>query len=69
VGEGRGALLVRGVEASRIPVPQRLIPEILDALAGERHSGLPREALAFPLPGRVTGAYIEADSLVLTIDP
>lgn len=69
VEAGRGALLVRGIEASRIPLPQRLIPDILDALAGEQSAGLPPEALAFPLPGRVTGAYIEADSLVLTIDP
>jgi hypothetical protein len=69
LGEGRGALLVRGIEASRIPLPRRLIPDILDALAGSRPPGLPPEALPFPLPGRVTAAYIEADSLVLTIDP
>jgi hypothetical protein len=69
LGEEEGVMLVRGIEASRIPLPGRLIPQILRALGWESRPGLPPEAFAFPLPGPLTAAYIDSDSLVLTIEP
>ncbi|MFC1660133.1 hypothetical protein ACFL3S_01530 [Gemmatimonadota bacterium] len=69
LGDEEGVLLVRGVEASRIPLPRRMIPQILRALGRESRPGLPPEAFVFPLPGVLTSAYILSDSLILTIEP
>jgi hypothetical protein len=69
VGDDEAALMIRGIRASHIPLPARLVPQILDALGREPRAGLPPEAMTFPLPGSLRSAYILADSLVLTIDP
>lgn len=63
------ALLVQGIEASRIPIPRRLIPEILTAMGRVDRPGLPPEALAVPLPAGLASAYILADSLILSSPP
>jgi hypothetical protein len=63
------ALLVQGIEASRIPIPRRLIPEILTAMGRVDRPGLPPEALAVPLPAGLASAYILADSLILSSLP
>jgi hypothetical protein len=69
LGDEEAALLIRGIEASRIPLPVRMVPQILEALGRESRPGLPPEALVFPLPGHLRSAYILSDSLILTIDP
>ena len=68
-GEGKAALLVHRVEASRIPLPRRLIPEILDAVGRTDQAGLPPEALLVKLPSGLGSAYILTDSLILSKTP
>lgn len=65
-GSEEAALLVHGLEASRIPLPRRMIPEILSAIGRAERAGLPPDALAVPLPAGVSSAYILSDSLILT---
>jgi hypothetical protein len=67
-GDGRAVLLVQSLEASRIPLPKRLIPEILGAMGRETQPGLPPEALLVPLPSGLNSAYILADSLILSTE-
>jgi hypothetical protein len=66
--EGRAALLIHRVEAARIPLPRRLIPEILAAMGRRDAPGLPSEAVLVPLPSGLGSAYILADSLILSND-
>jgi hypothetical protein len=69
-GEMESALLVQKVEASRIPIPRRLIPEILSAMGRVDKPGLPPEAITVPMPSGLASAYVLTDSLVLsTNDP
>ena len=68
-GQEESALLVHGIEASRIPLPRRLIPEILRAMGRVDRPGLPPEALAVPLPAGVESAYILTDSLIISSGP
>ncbi len=65
-GPGEAMVLVERVEASRIPLPRRMIPAILDALGREARRGLPPEGIVVPLPPGVSAAYIDGDRLVLT---
>ncbi|MGM0669842.1 MAG: hypothetical protein ACQET1_08980 [Gemmatimonadota bacterium] len=65
-GQEESALLVHGLEASRIPIPRRLIPDILRAVGRKERPGLPPEALAIPLPSGIEAAYIVTDSLILS---
>lgn len=65
-GQDEAALLVQGLEASRIPIPRRLIPEILRAMGRRDRPGLPPEAMSIPLPSGLSSAYIVSDSLILS---
>jgi len=65
LGTGRVALAVDEVSASRIPLPDRLIPGALRRLGRKDEPGLPREALALPLPPGAASAYVRDDSLHL----
>ena len=62
------ALEVDRVEASRVPIPPRLIPEILKALGRTETAGLPPDALAVPLPRGLRAAYVRSDTLVLVAE-
>jgi hypothetical protein len=68
-GMGKAALLVHRVEASRIPLPRRLVPQILTAMGRRDQPGLPPEALLVTLPSGLSSAYILTDSLFLSSDP
>jgi len=68
-GEEESALMVHGLEASKIPIPRRLVPEILEAMGRVDRPGLPSEAMAIPLPAGLFSAYILTDSLVLSTTP
>jgi hypothetical protein len=68
-GNGTAALLVHHLEASRIPVPRRFIPDILTAMGRTNQPGLPPEALLVPLPSGLGSAYILSDSLILSNNP
>lgn len=67
-GEDAAALVVHSIDASRIPLPRRVIPDILRAMGRRDHPGLPPEALLVPLPAGLGSAYILTDSLVLSLD-
>ena len=68
-GERKAALLVHSLNASRIPLPRRLIPEILTAMGRTDEPGLPREAFLVSLPSGLGSAYILTDSLILSRHP
>ncbi len=59
------ALLVDHVEASRIPLPRRMITQILAGFGRERSASLPDDALAVPMPNGLRSVYVQRDSLVL----
>ncbi len=67
-GTETAALVVHHIEANRIPLPRRVIPDILRAMGRRDHPGLPPEALVVPLPTGLTSAYIHTDSLILSTD-
>lgn len=64
-GPNLSALYVDRVEASRIPLPGRLVPGILAALGRDDRNGLPQDAMAIELPPGISSAFVEADHLVL----
>jgi hypothetical protein len=68
-GEVESALLVHQVEASRIPIPRQLIPQILTAMGRTDKPGLPPEAMTVPLPAGLGSVYILGDSLILSTEP
>lgn len=59
------ALLVDKVEASRIPIPKRLVADVLAGLGREGPASLPADALAVPIPDGVSSVFVQKDSLVL----
>ena len=67
-GPNLSALYIDRVEASRIPLPGRLVPGILTALGRHDRDGLPDDALAIALPQGIGSAFVEADHLVLLSD-
>jgi len=68
-GNKKAALLVHSLHAARIPLPGRLIPEILQAMGRTDEPGLPPEALLISLPPGLGSAYILTDSLILSHNP
>ncbi|MGH7467740.1 MAG: hypothetical protein ACRENP_07090 [Longimicrobiales bacterium] len=66
---GRVAFAIQQVRAARIPLPQRLVPGALQRLGRKDEPGLPRDALALPLPPGASAAYVHGDSLVLLARP
>ena len=62
------ALTVRRVEASRIPLPSRMIPGILRSLGRADREGLASDQMAVPLPYGIAGAWVENGRLVLSSD-
>jgi hypothetical protein len=66
---GRVALAIDQVRAARIPLPQRMVPGALKKLGRKDEVGLPRDALAIPLPRGAAAAYVRGDSLVLLARP
>lgn len=62
------ALLVDRVEASRVPIPRRLVGEVLAALGREGPPSLPADALAVPIPDGVRSVFVQRDSLVLVAE-
>ncbi len=66
--DSHAALHVERLEASRVPLPGRMIPGILAALGRRDREGLPPDALAVPLPSGLSSAYVEENQLVLVAD-
>jgi hypothetical protein len=62
------AFFVTDVDAATIPVPGRLIPQVLNALGRQNRKGLPANALHIPMPGGLDSIFVAGDSLVLVSD-
>lgn len=62
------ALLVDQLQVSHIPLPRRLIPQVLAGFGREDSSALPEDALAVPLPDGLRSVFVQRDSLVLVAD-
>jgi hypothetical protein len=67
-GKESMAFFVSHVEAARIPLPDRLVPQVLGALGRQERQGLPANALHIPMPGGLDSVYVARDSLVLVAD-
>lgn len=67
-GPRYAALHVERVEASRIPLPGRMVPGILSALGRRDQEGLPNDAMVIPLPNGIGSAYVENDHLILVAE-
>jgi hypothetical protein len=65
LNEHRSALIVHQVRALGIPLPDRMITEILGAFGRQSIKDLPADAMPVPLPDGIDSAYILRDSLVL----
>lgn len=62
---GRVALAVDQVTAAHVPLPRRLLPQVLAGLKKGAPADLPADALPLPLPSTITSAYVRNDSLIL----
>ncbi len=67
LGQGRVALAVDQVTAAHVPLPHRLIPQVLSGLKAGKpaQASAPADALVLPLPRTISSAYVRGDSLVL----
>ena len=63
------ALLVDRVRAARIPLPSRLVADVVDGLGGRRQATLPPGALSVPLPDGLEAVFVQGDSLILVAEP
>lgn len=59
------ALLVDRVEASGIPIPRRMVGDILAGLGRSGPASLPADALSVPIPDGIQAVFVQKDSLVL----
>lgn len=64
-GASTATLYVDDVQAARVPLPDRFIPRILEALGRQDREGLPSNAMLVPLPQGLRTAFVRQDSLVL----
>lgn len=62
------AFHVDQIEAATIPLPVRMVPEMLAALGRAHRGGLPPNALHLPLPSGIDSVFVARDSLVLVSD-
>lgn len=63
--DGHVAFQVDRIEASRVPLPGRMIPGVLRALGRTDREGLPETALLVPMPEGVERVFVAGDRLVL----
>ncbi len=64
LARGRIALAVDQVTAAHIPLPRRLIPQVLGRLKKPGDTS-PADALSLSLPAAISSAYVRNDSLIL----
>lgn len=62
---GRIAFGIDEVSAARVPLPRRFVAPALERIGRREEAGLPRDAVALPLPPGAAAAYVRRDSLVL----
>jgi len=63
--ERRAQLVVHDVRAVGIPLPDRMIHDILRTFGREDVPGLPGDAMSVPLPTGIESVWVERDRLVL----
>jgi len=61
----RATFVVDGIQIADIPLPDRLIPRMLEQLGRSEEDRLPADALPVPLPPGAQAVYVRGDSLVL----
>ena len=59
------ALLVDRISAARVPLPTRMVAEVLEGFGRGGRSGLGPDALPVPLPDGIRSVHVQRDSLVL----
>ena len=59
------ALVVDRVQAARIPLPTRMVAEVLSAFGRSGPASLPDDALEVPLPDGLRSVFVQRDSLVM----
>jgi hypothetical protein len=62
---GRVGFVIDQVHASRIPVPDRLVPGLLRGIGRAPEPGLPDNGVALPLPFGAAEAFVRGDSVFL----
>ena len=62
------ALNVDRLSAARVPIPSRMVADVLTGLGREGPASLPKDALQMPLPDGVRSMFVQADSLILLAD-
>jgi len=62
------ALLVDRISAARVPIPARMVAEVLEGFGRGGRSGLGPDALPIPLPDGIRSVHVQRDSLVLLAD-
>lgn len=67
--EGRGAIVIRRVDAAGVPVPRRFHRSIAQVLNPSPGEGLPPEAVVFALPSGITSVHLAGDELVVDVHP
>lgn len=66
--EKRLALMVDRVEASRLPLPRRMVGDVVAGFRQGAWPGLPEDAIAVPVPNGIEAVYVREDSLVLVAE-
>lgn len=67
-GARRLALMVDRMEAARLPIPRRMVGDVVAGFGQRAPRGLPNDALAVPLPDGIQAVYVRRDSLVLVAE-
>jgi hypothetical protein len=65
VDQATMALMVDKVEASHVPIPKRMVGDVLKGLGRQAPKTLPADAIPVPIPDGVKSVYVQRDSLVL----
>ncbi len=62
------ALLVDRLQVMKIPIPARLVSDVLKAFGQSRPASLPDDAIEVPLPDGLRSVFVQRDSLVMLAD-
>jgi len=62
------ALMVDRMEAAHLPIPRRMVGDVVAGFGQRAPRGLPNDALAVPLPDGIRAVYVRQDSLVLVAE-
>ncbi len=69
IDQGNLALLVDRLQIAKIPLPSRMVPDVLNGLGRQGPASLPADGLAVPMPDGLESVFVLRDSLVLLAKP